>query len=1325
MSTPRTVVCPHCQTRLRVPEAPGDRLRLRCRHCQQAFVVRLDAGAAARVTLAPGTASPTLTGAAASGSTTGRPAEASPPAAGENPADSPASRPAPGPPTVAMAAPPTPPAASGPRTAIPGGREPLTPSLLTGAPSDDRHRQPVFAPDALVAGRYRILRFIARGGVGEVYEAEDRELHQRVALKTIRHDHADGAHHLERFRREIQLARAVTHPNVCRIFDIGHHEAPGWTAAGPEGRITFLTMELLAGETLGDRLRRDGPMALAAALPLVTQMAEALGAAHRAGIVHRDFKCGNVVLCPAPGGGERAVVTDFGLARGLETRGDVGLTVSNPGDIVGTPAYMAPEQLQAGTISPATDLYALGIVLYEMLTGNLPFVGDTALSTAVKRLTDPPTPPRTWLPDLDPRAERAILRCLERDPAARPQTTAELLSLLTAPETAPAAAGSAAGPERADRALTESSADAATAGFPLRPATAGRTPVREAESGAAAVARQAERPSPPPERRRLRRLLATLALLVALAALLEARRRVPWVAELTGAPPLPRQSVAVLGFRNQTGSSEQEWLSTALAEMLATELAASRRVRPIPGELVAQAKKDLALTAVDTLAEDSLRRLRELLAADFVVLGSYTALGGGADAQLRLDLRLQDARDGEIVAGLSERGTVDQLFDLVSRSGEALRSELGDRARPAAALATGGLPRNPEAARYYAEALGRLHDYDPAAARDLLERAATAEPDNALVRSALAAAWGSLGYTAKAQEQAQRAVELAANLPDSERLAVEGRLFETLEQWSRAAASYQRLVALEPDNLDYGLRLVRSETAAGNPTAALLALDALRKLPAPANEDPRLDLAEAATALAVGDFTRQREAAARAATKGRERGARLLLADARSTECWALRNLGQASEAGRACEEALELYRVSGNPFGVATTAANLAAVRFDQGDHEAARALYQETLDLYRERGNQGGIALAYNNLAVLLRRQGDLAAARGLYEQSLTICRDTGNRVGEAHALNNLGSVLFELGDLAAARPMFEQTLAIRRETSDQSGVAFALHNLASVDRRAGDLAAARLGYEEALAIRRQSGQKLAEATTLNALARTLLDGGALATARQRAEEALALATSGGFRSAEASSLSILGEASLAAGDLAGAGERQQAALELRTTLGEKGAAAESRLALAGVALERGDFPTALSLAAEAAQQFASEQARDGEGLAHLMAARAELGRGETAAARAEVAVAQALLAGTQTRLASLQLALLDGRAQASSGNAAGALVKLRELAAAAQTAGFTPLALEARLFLGRMELARGNVAAGRGELERVVAASAEAGLGLLERKARGFLG
>ncbi len=270
-----------------------------------------------------------------------------------------------------------------------------------------------FPVPQVVAGRFRIIRYIAEGGMGTVYEAEDLTLGDRIALKTIRPDIVSDPRAVERFKREISLGKKVTHPNVCRIHDLG----VGRTEDGRE--FLFLTMQFLSGETLASRIRR-GPMPTSEALPLVEDMTAALSAAHQAEVIHRDFKSGNVMLV---NGSSRvfAVVTDFGLARQLHDR--VSLTQTG---MVGTVSYMAPEQIRGEELTPATDIYALGVVMYEMVTGELPFKGDSNVTIALKHLNEEPRPPREVSPGLEPRWQEAILDCLRKRPEERLQSAAEV-----------------------------------------------------------------------------------------------------------------------------------------------------------------------------------------------------------------------------------------------------------------------------------------------------------------------------------------------------------------------------------------------------------------------------------------------------------------------------------------------------------------------------------------------------------------------------------------------------------------------------------------------------------------------------------------------------------------------------------------------------------------------------------------------------------------------------------------------------------------------------------------------------------------------------------
>lgn len=269
-------------------------------------------------------------------------------------------------------------------------------------------------PGSIVGKRFKIARFVGRGGMGDVYEAEDLELGGRVALKTVRPALLSEPQVLARFRRETQLARQVTHPNICRVFDVGHDDLGGQ-------KLTFLTMEFLDGDTLGRRISLNGKMREETAAELARQIAAGLDALHAAGIVHRDLKPGNIMLVSTTGASTRAVINDFGLARAFESEAP-NEEMTQSGMILGTPAYMAPEQLLGKPASKASDIYAFGLVLAEMVTGKRLFNAEGAIEHAMARAQIPVLPASLSVEWRD-----TLTACLARDPEERPASAATVI----------------------------------------------------------------------------------------------------------------------------------------------------------------------------------------------------------------------------------------------------------------------------------------------------------------------------------------------------------------------------------------------------------------------------------------------------------------------------------------------------------------------------------------------------------------------------------------------------------------------------------------------------------------------------------------------------------------------------------------------------------------------------------------------------------------------------------------------------------------------------------------------------------------------------------
>ncbi len=301
-------------------------------------------------------------------------------------------------------------------------RPPSTPISSSASLSEGR-----FLPGALLVARYRIVAMLGKGGMGEVYRADDLTLGQQVALKFLPEAVGGNANAVGRFRNEVRIARQVSHPNVCRVYDLGE----------VEGQL-FLSMEYVDGEDLGSLLRRIGRLPGDKALEIARQLCAGLAAAHGKGVLHRDLKPGNVML-DARG---QVLLTDFGLA-GLAEQIE-GAEVRN-----GTPAYMAPEQLAGKEVTVKSDIYALGLVLYEIFTGKRPFEANTLAELVRARSETAPASPSTLVRDLDPVVERVILRCLETNPASRPSSALAVAAALPGgdPLAAALAAGETPSPE--------------------------------------------------------------------------------------------------------------------------------------------------------------------------------------------------------------------------------------------------------------------------------------------------------------------------------------------------------------------------------------------------------------------------------------------------------------------------------------------------------------------------------------------------------------------------------------------------------------------------------------------------------------------------------------------------------------------------------------------------------------------------------------------------------------------------------------------------------------------------------------------------------------
>ena len=786
-----------------------------------------------------------------------------------------------------------------------------------------------------------------------------------------------------------------------------------------------------------------------------------------------------------------------------------------------------------------------------------------------------------------------------------------------------------------------------------------------------------------------------------------------------------RPTIVVLKFRSLSPKSETDWLQSALPEMLTTDLAAGGKLRVLRGETVALAQRSLSYQKIGILSRDDLERLHAQLGADLVVLGSYFPIGD----ELRLDLRVVRAPQADNAASLAEVGSGREIFDLVSRTGGRLRVALGvaalspEQARQKLARR----PTNPEALHLYHEGLIKLRAFDPPGAEVLLQKAVEADPDTAMFHSALSEAWSALGYDARAEVEARRAADLAGSLSPEERLAIEGRLHQVGQKWDRAAETYRSLWTFFPDDIEYGLQLADCLTAGGHGPEAAATVAKLRRLPPPANQDPRIDLAETRNARRLADLATQLRSAERAAAKGRVTGQTVLVSRAlifqgdalvkmgRAKEAldlfnealalaqqaghrWqmgmalanralALKSLGDLDGAEKADKEALGIAQRAGSGIGIAAQLLSLADVHWDRGELSEARLKLEQARSWYVEIGDRLSLTLAQNRLGEVLCEQGDLEGARALFEAALRTGQEMAHPVVQSQCFDSLGNILALRGDLAGARSRHEQALSFLRPAGDAHLSATSLVRLADLSARTGDLQAAWQRSAQAVAAKRQAGDKLGTARLLDLQARLAYDRGDLAASRSFAAEQLRLARELGARSLAALALRNLAWAALAGDDLDGARQSLQEALDLCVALGANLQATEIRLDQARLALAAGRPAEAAKLARQVASWYRERRMAGGEALALAVLGEALLAQGAKAEAAQAAAAARERLGASEDLKLRLEMAAPLARLAAAGGHPAEALRDLRQAIADAQRTGLITSGLEARLALAQL--------------------------------------
>ncbi len=855
--------------------------------------------------------------------------------------------------------------------------------------------------------RYRIEARLGEGGMGIVYKAYDKELDRTVAIKLLRVGVAAEAGAMQRFKQELLLASKISHKNILRIHDLGDVNG-----------IKFISMAYVEGEDLHAQLRRSGRLPMAQVVKIARQLCGALEAAHAEGVVHRDLKPQNVLIDKA----DNAYISDFGLAKSIEASA-AGMT--RTGEFLGTPKYMSPEQVEAKPVDNRSDLYSLGLILYEMAAGQVPFTGDSALQVMYQRVRQKPKNIKTLNPELPDYLARIIMRCLERDPAARYQSAKEILADL------------------------------------------------DAERASVSAARSVQIALPMPANRLWLALGGVLLVVLAFAIppvwhlILE--RPAGSTATKFGVPAEP-VSLAIIPFRNASGDRSLDWLGPSLAEMLSTDVGQSSYLRTVPSDRVHQILHDLRITPDSSLDPDTLRRVAEFASADRLLWGQYIKLGD----QIRIDATLQHLKTQRTFALKVEAPNEKELPAAVEQLAESVHQSLAfspDIIKELRSKSLKPSTKSVQALRYYSEGLQLARQGKSLDALKRFEASSKEDPDFALAYAKLGQIYANLGYDDKAQEFSRKAVDLSENLPPQEKYLIGANHARIMKNSAKAIESYENLAKVLPDDLDVQFGLAGLYEDAGSfdkareHYARVLKADPknVDALLATGRVETRgrspqssLDYLNSALTLAVQLGNDEEKA-----------NILLILGEAYSM-------LQKPDDALRNYEESLAIRRRLGQKRGVADSLQAMAQVQGNLGKLDLALKGYQEALRLRREIGDTKGIGHTLNDLGVLYAIRGQHDQALKLFKEALQIHRAVGREDHEALALNNIGSAYLDKGQYEDARTYYEQALQLREKLKVAVDIAETLHNLAETSTKMGEYDRALAHYHRALDLRRSAGDK-----------------------------------------------------------------------------------------------------------------------------------------------------------------------------------------------------------------------------------------------------------
>ncbi len=1032
---------------------------------------------------------------------------------------------------------------------------PVTPSIAASLTS--------LQPGTLLGSRYEILKLLGQGGMGAVYQAKDRELDRVVALKVIRPELAGHPEILQRFKQELILARQVTHRNVIRIFDLG--EAEG---------VKFITMEFIEGQDLRTLLAEKGKYTVEEAVGIMQQVCLALEAAHAEGVVHRDLKPQNIMLDKQG----KVSVMDFGIARSVELGG-----MTQTGALMGTPEYMSPEQVRGEHVDARSDLFTLGIIFYELLTGKMPYQADTALGTMFKRTQERAVPPAQLDPSVPKPMSDVVAKCLEIDPKLRYQSA------------------------RAIRQDLEAWLGTGTVFTARPPALASFPPVRWLLDL--------------PTSRKW--LAAGLAVFLLAFTGLVFWQKLPFGLSLKPGATVEPVSLAILPFRNASGDPAMDWLGPSLAVMLRSDVGQSAYLRMVSADRVHQILKDLRIPANAEYDPQTLQRLAEFSSAQTLIWGQYVKVGN----QIRIDATLQDLKHQRTIPIKAEAPSEKELLKAVEQLAQAIQQNLSlssDVLKALRARSFRPSSNSVQALRAYTEGMELVRSGNNLEAAKRFEAATQQDPEFALGYSRLAQTYANLGYDDKAEQASRRAVSLSEKLPEQERYLIQANHARILNDTPKAIEAYEDLIKAAPDDPDvqftlaglyvrvgafdqalkyYGkllerdpkyvdalLAIGRVRIRSGNPQAALDDLNRALSLSVQFENDEEKAAVLHATGVAykmmnrLDDALRNcQESLAIRRRLGQKRGIAASLNEIAQVE----NRLGKSDEALKSFREALQIRREIGDKSGIGDTVLDLGVFYKTHGQPDEALKLYKEALQLERELGSESAKAVLLNNI-------GNIYLGRTQYDEALTYYENALQLREKLKVPGPLGETLYNLAETFSSMGQYDRALTnylraleLFRSKGDKLRAAIVSHSMGILFEYQGRYGAALSSKEDALKTLRQvqeRGRWMAE--VLSGYGHALSQVGRYQEAQKNLEEALKLARELQNKTLIAQTLDFQGEAFFYQGELKSAASLFQQAIEAASGA-EPRVLLLSKIHLASVTIKEGRSPAAISPLKSAAQQ------------------------------------------------------------------------------------------------------------------------------------------